>query len=57
MPSSLGGFHVAFERGDDAIDGIVARLFRGLALGQRFRNSRKAHEPPAILLPLQPISL
>src|ERR1700726_3882346 len=51
------GFHVAFERRDNAIDGITPCLVLGFAFGERFRDSRKAHQPPAVALTLQFISI
>src|SRR5215471_2936686 len=49
----LTGLDVAFERREQTIQRIGARFRLGLALGQRFRNSRKADEPPTVSLPLE----
>src|SRR5208282_6071483 len=53
-PASL---HIAFERRDHTIDGIGAGFLFGFAFGQRLRNFREAHEPPAVLLGLQDVPI
>src|SRR6266545_1570646 len=53
----LSGLHVPFEGRDHAIERVGAGVLLGFALGQRFRNSRKAHKPPAVLLTLQFVSI
>jgi hypothetical protein len=45
--------HVPFERRDDAIDRLGGGLLLDFAFGQCFRDSRKTHQPPAVLLPLE----
>ena len=53
-PASL---HVTFERRNHAIDGVRARLFLRLALGQSLRNAGEADELLPVLLPLQRVSI
>ena len=47
MVSVSASLRIALERCDNAIDGIGAGFFFGFTFGQRFRNFRKPHEPPA----------
>src|SRR6185436_5914465 len=49
--------HVSFKCCQHAIARIGARIFFSFTLGQCFGDSRKAYEPPSILLPLQTISI
>src|SRR5260221_14230195 len=53
----LAGLHVALECRDDAIDRVGGGFCLGFASVQRLRDSGKAHKPPAVLLPLQRISV
>src|ERR1700730_13746808 len=51
------GFHVAFERRDNAIDSITPCLILGFTFSECFRNSRKAHQPPAVALTLHFVAI
>src|ERR1043166_7438040 len=51
------GFHIAFERRDDAIDRVGARLLFAFAFGQCFGYPPEADEPPAVLLSLQFVTI
>src|SRR5258708_1789015 len=53
----LAGFHVALECRDDAFDRVGAGFCFVFPFGQRLGDSGKAHKPPAVLLPLQRISV